>query len=259
MTPTRTRAAAAILAASALAACGGAARSSAGAPAPAAAPSAGQAPRGELDPVAQARADSLRHPYTAADIHFMTAMIGHHAQAIRMARMVPSHGASPAVRTLAERIINAQRDEIASMQGWLRDRRLPVPQVSETGEVTGMPPMPMHGAADSGAHAGMHAMHGAAPDSAAGRAMRMPGMLTEAQMRELDAARGAEFDRLFLVDMIQHHRGATTMVRDLFGSYGAGQDERVFKLASDINVDQETEIARMEKMLVALVLGDGSP
>ena len=84
-------------------------------------------------------------------------------------------------------------------------------------------------------------------------------MLTAAQMQELDAARGAEFDRLFLVDMIQHHRGALSMVQELFGSYGAAQNESVFKLATDVNVDQETEIARMERMLVELVLGEGSP
>jgi len=85
--------------------------------------------------------------------------------------------------------------------------------------------------------------------------MLMPGMLTDEQMKQLDAARGPEFDRLFLTYMIQHHRGAVEMVKDFFGSYGAGQDETVFKFASDVNVDQTTEIARMEKMLVALTLG----
>jgi uncharacterized protein (DUF305 family) len=85
--------------------------------------------------------------------------------------------------------------------------------------------------------------------------MLMPGMLTEAQMNQLDAARGAEFDRLFLTFMIQHHRGAVSMVKDLFDTYGAGQDETVFKFASDVNVDQSTEIARMQKMLAALTLG----
>ncbi len=82
--------------------------------------------------------------------------------------------------------------------------------------------------------------------------MLMPGMLTEDQMRQLGQARGPEFDRLFLTFMIQHHRGAVSMVRDLFGSRGAGQDETVFKFANDVSVDQSTEIARMEKMLAAL-------
>ena len=82
--------------------------------------------------------------------------------------------------------------------------------------------------------------------------MLMPGMLTEDQMQQLDQARGAEFDRLFLTFMIQHHKGAVSMVKDLFGSYGAAQDETVFKFATDVSVDQTTEIARMEKMLAAL-------
>ena len=176
--------------------------------------------------IAKARADSARYPYTAADIHFMSGMIGHHAQAIVMAGWAPSHGASASVRTLSARVINAQQDEIVTMQRWLRNRRLPVPEARATG-------MRM-------------TMNGMQHD------MLMPGMLSEAQMKELDAARGEEFDRLFLTYMIQHHRGAVTMVQQLFGSEGAAQDEIVFKFANDVNVDQSTEIARMEKMLVAL-------
>ena len=194
-------------------------------------PSAQQAAvdTGELAAIAQARADSIRHPYTQADIDFMSHMIGHHAQAIQMASWAPSHGASPAVQTLASRIINAQRDEIATMQRWLRDRQQPVPDPDAMlqqmqGHHMDMPGMNMSGL--------------------------MPGMLTPRQMAQLDSARGPEFDRLFLTGMIQHHRGALTMVKELFGSYGAGQDELVFKFASDVNVDQTTEIARMQKMLV---------
>ena len=183
--------------------------------------------------IAQARADSARHPYTEADVHFMSGMIGHHAQAIVMANWAPTHGASAAVRRLADRIINAQQDEIATMQRWLADRLQPVPEARPTG-------MRMM-------------MNGVEHD------MLMPGMLTPAQMKQLDQARGAEFDRLFLMFMIQHHRGAVSMVKDLFDSYGAGQDETVFKFASDVNVDQSTEIARMEKMLLSLTLGVESP
>jgi len=178
--------------------------------------------------VAQARADSARYPYTAADIHFMAGMIGHHAQAIVMARWAPSHGAGPSVRTLAQRIINAQQDEIGLMQHWLADRFQPVPEATPAGLKMKM---------DGVEHV-----------------MLMPGMLTEAQMKQLDQARGAEFDRLFLTFMIQHHRGAVAMVETLFGSYGAGQDLVVFKFASDVNIDQTTEIARMEKMLVNLII-----
>jgi len=186
-------------------------------------------PQSEAAAIAQARTDSLRHPYTAADVHFMSGMIHHHAQAIVMSRWASSHAASPAVQRLADRIINAQQDEILTMQSWLRDRRQPVPAATATGMKMTM--------------GGME------------HEMLMPGMLTDAQMKELDAARGADFDRLFLTYMIQHHKGAVSMVKELFDTYGAGQDETVFKFASDVNVDQTTEIARMEKLLVSITLG----
>ena len=173
--------------------------------------------------IAKARADSARYPYTTADIHFMSGMIAHHSQAIVMSGLVPSRGVTSSVRTLAERIINAQQDEIVTMQTWLRDRQQPVPEASAKGMK-----MVMNGMEHE---------------------MLMPGMLTADQMTQLERAMGAAFDRLFLTFMIQHHRGATSMVNDLFGSYGAGQDELVFKFASDVNVDQSTEIARMERML----------
>jgi uncharacterized protein (DUF305 family) len=219
-------------------------RSAAPAPAPSSAPPAA-AGGGDAAAIAKARADSARYPYTAADVHFMSAMIAHHAQAIVMAGWAPSHGASPSVRTLAERIINAQRDEIATAQRWLRDRRQPVPDAGYAGMTMAM---------DSSMGAGhAHAGHDM------GRDMMMPGMLSEAQLKELDAARGAEFDRLFLTFMIRHHRGAVTMVKELFATDGAAQDETVFKFASDVNVDQTTEIQRMQKMLAAVVFEKRAP
>jgi uncharacterized protein (DUF305 family) len=190
-------------------------------------------PRSDASSIALARADSVRHPYTDADVQFMSGMIGHHAQAIVMAKWAPTHGASPSVQRLADRIINAQKDEIVTMQRWLGDRRKPVPEADP---------------------AGMKMTMGGVE-----HVMLMPGMLSDAQMKQLDQARGPEFDRLFLRFMIQHHRGAVSMVKDLFDSYGAGQDETVFKFASDVNVDQSTEIDRMEKMLVALTFGVESP
>ncbi len=205
--------------------------------------------RSDAAAIAKARADSARYPYTVADVAFMTGMIHHHAQAIEMAEWAPSHGASASVRTLAERIINAQRDEIGTMQRWLADRLQPVPRPAVLDSMHDMP-HDMEREMSHGADQSMkHDMAG----------MRMPGMLTEAQMTQLGAARGSEFDRLFLTYMIQHHRGALTMVRDLFGSYGAAQDELVFKFANDVNVDQTTEIARMERMLVMITLGARAP
>ena len=79
--------------------------------------------------------------------------------------------------------------------------------------------------------------------------MMMPGMLTPEQLAQLDRARGPEFDRLFLVFMIQHHQGALTMVDEVMNAKGAAQDDTVFKFAADVSADQSTEIARMELML----------
>jgi uncharacterized protein (DUF305 family) len=89
--------------------------------------------------------------------------------------------------------------------------------------------------------------------------MLMPGMLTPEQMSQLNRARGPEFDRLFLTYMIQHHQGAITMVEQLMGSYGAAQDDAVFKFASDVNADQTTEIDRMGLMLGAMSSGARNP
>lgn len=173
---------------------------------------------------AAAGAESTRPRYNEADARFMTGMIAHHAQAIEIARWAPTHGASASLQVMAERVINAQQDEILLMQTWLRDRGLPAP--------------------DPAATAG-HTTH----------AHLMPGMLTEDQLKQLDAARGKEFERLFLTFMIQHHRGAVTMVEELFGSQGAGLDDTVFKLASDISADQTSEIERMQRMLFTLTTG----
>ncbi len=208
-----------------LTALAGAACGSAATPATEPTPRPAATSTAELEAIYRARMDSARMRFTEADVRFMTGMISHHAQALVMSELAPTHGASPSIQTLAARIINAQNDEIAAMQQWLRDRGQPVPEVHIMGTT-----MMVHG---------VDAMH-------------MPGMLTREQMRELDAARGPEFDRLFLISMIQHHGGAVTMVHDLFGIDGAAQDEAVFKLASDIQVDQITEIARMELMLEAL-------
>jgi uncharacterized protein (DUF305 family) len=180
--------------------------------------------------MAKARADSARYPYTEADVEFMSAMIGHHSQALLMAGWAPGHGAGSSVRTLAERIINGQQDEITTMQRWLRDRGKPVPEPARMGQ------------SGTGHHG-----HSA-----------MPGMLTPDQLRQLDQARGSEFDRRFLTFMIQHHKGAVAMVQKLFATPGAARDETVFKFANDVSVDQRTEVARMERMLAGLAPTAGS-
>ena len=188
--------------------------------------------RGDSAAIANAKTDRDRYAFTEADVNFISGMIHHHAQAIVMAKLAPSHGASSAIQTLAGRVINAQTDEIALMSQWLRDRKQPVPEPSP---------------------AGMKMKMGGEE-----HVMLMPGMLTEEQMKQLEAAKGPEFDKLFLTLMIQHHNGAVSMVKDLFNTYGAGLDETVFKLASDVNVDQTTEIARMQKMLFEMMV-QGKP
>ena len=159
--------------------------------------------------------------YTPADVHFIAGMIGHHAQAIQMAKWAPTHGAGPSVRVLCERIVVAQTDEIAFAQRWLREHGEYVPPADPRG----------------------HIMQGM------DQPMLMPGMLTPEQMTQLDAARGPEFDRLFVTFMIQHHQGAITMVDQLLAVPGAAQDGPVFRFASDVNADQTTEINRMKLML----------
>ena len=170
---------------------------------------------------------AARYPYTAADVHFISGMIGHHAQAIVMAKWAPTHGASKSVLVLCERIINAQTDEIALMDRWLEVRHQPVPEAKAG-------PMKMM-------------MNGVEME------MLMPGMLSDSQMKALDASHGTDFDRNFLRFMIQHHQGAMTMVNALFASAGGGQDDVTYKFASDVYADQGTEIDRMQKMLFQLL------
>ena len=174
----------------------------------------------ELEALYRARQDSALMRVSDADVQFMTGMIGHHAQALVMSGFALANDAGRQIRTLTARIINAQKDEIALMQRWLLDRGRPVPEVDDTGHMA--------------------------------QAMDMPGMLSPQQLEDLEKARGPEYDRLFLTYMIQHHEGAVTMVHELFATDGAAQDDVAFKLASDIQVDQITEIARMRSMLEAL-------
>ena len=165
-----------------------------------------------------------QYPYSDADVEFMSGMIPHHAQAVIMAGWAPTRGARQDVAVLCERIVVGQRDEIATMQQWLRDRGRPVPDATSTRHK-----MKMNGMEHE---------------------MLMPGMMTDEEMAALEKARGPEFDRLFLEGMIRHHQGAIDMVDELFKSHGAAQDELIYRFASDVYADQSTEIARMQKMLV---------
>lgn len=172
------------------------------------------------------RPELIRQPFSKADIEFMQGMIPHHAQALLMCEMAKPNGASAQLQLMCERMTISQRDEIAFMRTWLRDRSQTVPAPDAT-----------HMTMD---HGGMK------------HDMLMPGMLTDAEMATLKKARGKDWDRLFLSGMIKHHQGAIDMVDVLFKSHGAAQDDDVYLYAADVAADQTAEIDRMQQMLAAL-------
>ena len=165
---------------------------------------------------AEKATDLSRVQYTAADVRFMQGMIGHHAQALEMAALVPERTHRDDMRLLAKRIDLSQADEIRMMQHWLEARHQQVPEP--------------------------HAHHAAG-------ATLMPGMLNTDEMARLVAARGDAFDRLFLELMIKHHEGALTMVKELYATAGAGQESEIHAFASDVDADQRMEIDRMRGMI----------
>lgn len=199
---------------------------------PAAAPAPAPAARAH-DPAAHAvRADTTPPVGRAADIRFMQHMMHHHDQALVMTALVPQRTTRDDLRRMAQRIDISQRDEMELMRAWLAARGAAVP-------------------ASSAAHGhDRHAQHAGA--ATADMSASMPGMLTPAQLDRLRAARGVEFERLFLEGMIQHHEGALEMVATLFRTPGAGQDPELFRFASDVDADQRAEIARMRQLLAAM-------
>lgn len=177
--------------------------------------------------------------YVEADVDFVQGMIIHHAQAVVMSDWAATHGARPNLVILCRRIALSQRDEITMMQHWLQDRHLAVPD-------------PLHMLQDD--HGPVHDRSGMdMPGMDMGdHPMMMSGMLTPAEMRQLDAARGTAFDRLYLTGMIKHHQGALAMVATLFATPGAGQQPELFTFATDVDAGQRAEIARMQAMLNTL-------
>ncbi len=190
----------------------------------------------DREAIYRAHAENARTNYTQADVNFMIGMISHHAQALIMSRLAPENGASPQVQTLAARIINTQKGEIELMQSWLRRRGEPVPKV----EINGL-------------HLMIEMPEGEGHHSMGHDHSNMPGMLSQEQLEELAAATGAEFDRLFLEYMIQHHQGAVTMVKKLVSTPGAAQGDLTHSIVSGIYSDQTTEIDRMQRMLKRLI------
>lgn len=162
-------------------------------------------------------------PRSQADTEFMQGMIMHHAQAVEMTALIPSHTENKDVRLLGARISHSQASEIKFMEHWLKARGEPTTMQMEMADMPGM--------------------------DMSGHEMLMPGMLTPEQMDALRKAKGAEFDRLFLTGMIQHHNGALIMVHDLFQKAGAGQTADLFDFVTDVDSGQRAEIRIMEGML----------
>jgi uncharacterized protein (DUF305 family) len=160
-------------------------------------------------------------PRSPADVQFMQHMIMHHAQAVEMTALIESHTQKKELRSLGARINRSQADEIKFMKRWLAARGEPI-----------SPAMPEMPGMDMSSHQ-----------------MLMPGMLTAKQMEALRKAKGEEFDRLFLTGMIQHHKGALAMVKDLFDTAGAGQDAELFNFVTDVDTGQRAEIRIMQTML----------
>ena len=171
--------------------------------------------------------------YDTADVQFMQGMIAHHAQALAMVALIPTHTTRPELQMIGQRIKISQTDEIALMQRWLTDHHEVVPTV-DSSNVAHMPGADMPG---------MHMVGGT---------MMMPGMLTPEQMKQLADAKGTQFDTLFLVGMIHHHEGALAMVKSLLGTAGAAQGPDVFTFAADADADQRAEIKRMQGVLVTI-------
>jgi uncharacterized protein (DUF305 family) len=165
---------------------------------------------------------ALAPQQSQADIEFMQGMIMHHAQAVEMTALIPSHTENKEVRSLGSRISVSQSDEIKFMKRWLLARGESISMA-----MPGMPDM----------------------DKSGNPMQAMPGMLTPEQMKALRQANGAEFDRLFLAGMIQHHNGALVMVKQLFDTSGAGQDADLFDFATDADNTQRAEIRIMQDML----------
>lgn len=154
-----------------------------------------------------------------SDVAFVQMMIPHHAQALEMARLARTRAGSPPVKALARRISGAQGPEIITLAAWLQEREIEVPRAGADAEEYD------------------HGKHGHT---------EMAGMLTPGDMKQLAAARGRRFDRLFLTGMITHHTGAVDMAESV-GT--GGSDVRVMEIAADVAAGQSAEIQRMRELL----------
>jgi uncharacterized protein (DUF305 family) len=189
-------------------------------------------------------------PWSQANVDFMQGMIMQHAQAVEMTALIESHTENKDLRKLGARISSSQTDEIRFMKRWLMARGESISMAMHSMAMQEMPRemppgMPEKAPTGAGDMPGEMSHHESQPEMGA----LMPGMLTPEQMEALRKAKGAEFDRLFLTGMIQHHNGALIMVKDLFDTAGAGQDAELFTFATDVDSGQRAEIKIMQGML----------
>ena len=159
--------------------------------------------------------------FNGADVQFATNMIQHHAQALAMVDLVRQHDVSRPVARLAEAILAAQGPEIELMTDWLTDWDQPVPETVRD-------------------HANAHGDGEVETDS------DMPGMMSEEDMHQLETARDAEFEEMWLEMMIEHHEGAVAMAET---QQGQGEFPDAVDLAEAIESAQQAEIDRMEQIL----------
>lgn len=159
--------------------------------------------------------------HNQADVTFAQQMIPHHQQALDMAAMVTGHTTNAKVIDLAGRIQRAQGPEIQQMSGWLT--------AWGASPNTGMDMPGMTGQSMPGMST--------APAS---------GMMSADDMARLGRAHGADFDRMWLSMMIQHHQGAIAMATTELAQ-GANTDAKT--LAQKIITGQRAEIAEMNGLL----------
>jgi uncharacterized protein (DUF305 family) len=188
---------------------------------------------------AEESVEMSRSRFTEGDVRFMQHMIVHHAQAVDMVALMDGRGEDASVRRLGERIARSQAAEMDLMRAWLVQRGQPVEDAH------------LHHGHGGHGHHGHHG-HRSGHDADPGDVALMPGMLTPNQMAALEAASGAEFDRLFLEGMIVHHEGALDMVEDLLAEPDAAEDPILSDFLSSVVVDQTSEILRMQSLLSEL-------
>jgi len=164
-------------------------------------------------------------PASLGDKIFVQTMVPHHVQALDMCELARTRARDEKVVAVARRIKGAQGPEILTLSSWLQSQGVEVPESME--DITG-----------DEAHHGHH-----------GHEMTMPGMLTDREMRELRSARGAEFDRLFLKRMIQHHQGAVVMADS---ELTTGREQMALEMAGEIQAGQAAEIQRLREILARL-------